>query len=171
MGLEVKVEGLTPVKTKVNWGAPLIELNGILVEVNGCIFVIEDVWTDRKKFRGRCIYSSSSSPLGATFDFDTYGDYDVYYLEGQWSAFYKIIRGEEEKVSDEIDWTVTGQLLISEASGSIVLYERLVDNDGSFKGSVIFKASDAGGDVGYISDQFAKSFFKPFRGTVILTQK
>ena len=170
MGLEVKVEGLEPMKTKVNWGEPLIYLSGILVETNGSIFVIEEVWTDRKKFRGRCIYSSSFSPLGAAFDLDTNGDHDVYYLEGQQSAFYKIIRGEEEKVLDEIDWTVTGQLLISKASRNIVLYEGSINGD-RFKGSVIYKASASGYNVGHTSDQFVKSFFKPFKGTVILTQK
>lgn len=171
MGLEVKVEGLTPVKTKVNWSAPFDELNGILVEINDRIIVVEQVWTDRRSFIGRILYSPEFSTVGDVHAFKCVGDGDVYYLEGQWSAFYKFIRGEEEKeVSNEIDWNVRNQLLICKVSGSIVLYERLV-NKNNFGGLIIYKASDTGYNAGHIYDQFAKNLFKPFRGTVILTQK
>lgn len=167
MGLEVKVEGLTPVNEVVNsfWLNP----KGTLVRIcSDTIVIIDELCPGGELFIGTVLFSESKHMKKGNRG--VLKTTDAIYLDGQWDAFYKIIRGEEEKVSNEIDWTVREQLLICEASGTIVSYERSVNGD-HFRGSIIYKGSASGYNVGYTSDQFEKSFFKPFKGTVILTQK
>lgn len=71
-----------------------------------------------------------------------------------------------ETQSNEVDWSKNPQLVVDE-SGGIVLV--LKSGDSRFTGVVVKHADGYPDNIGYFSELFTKSHFKPFHGSITLS--